>query len=201
LQIDQSIIEQAQVDKATCYPKPSLPVRILKRALVRIRILLINLRCPGLKIGNCPQIDFSRVRFDTWPGPVIIGNACIIRGGDITGHVIMGERVKLINPSRIGGSSQYKVLIGDDTWIAPNAYIVPLTHAYKRKDITIAEQGSRGGDIIIGEDCWIGTNVVISPGITIGNGAVIGANSVVTKDIPEYAIAVGAPAKVISYRE
>ena len=82
-----------------------------------------------------------------------------------------------------------------------NAYIVPTTHAYKRRDAIISEQGTRGGDITIGEDCWIGINAVISPGVTIGKGAVIGANSVVTNDIPEYSIAVGAPAKVIGNRE
>ncbi|MEH7470020.1 CatB-related O-acetyltransferase [Priestia megaterium] len=53
---------------------------------------------------------------------------------------------------------------------------------------------------IIGNDVWCGANVVIRQGIEIGDGAVIGANSVVTKDIPSYAIAVGAPAKIIRYR-
>ena len=52
----------------------------------------------------------------------------------------------------------------------------------------------------IGHDVWIGENVFINDGLSIGNGAVIGAHSVVTHDIPPYAIAVGAPAKVIRYR-
>lgn len=54
--------------------------------------------------------------------------------------------------------------------------------------------------VTIGHDVWIGENVFINDGLTIGNGAVIGAHSVVTHDIPPYAIAVGAPAKVIRYR-
>lgn len=53
---------------------------------------------------------------------------------------------------------------------------------------------------IIGNDVWCGANVVILQGIKIGNGVVIGANAVVTHDIPDYAIAVGVPAKVIKYR-
>ena len=101
----------------------------------------------------------------------------------------------------MGGSSKYRVTIGDDTWIAPNVYICPSTHNCKDRNRTIREQGVWGGDITIGKDCWIGVNVVISPGVTIGDGAVIGANAVVTKDIPPYAIAVGAPARVIGYRE
>lgn len=55
--------------------------------------------------------------------------------------------------------------------------------------------------ITLGDDVWIGANSVILPGVTIGRGAVIGAGAVVTKDIPEYAIAVGNPARVIKYRE
>jgi acetyltransferase-like isoleucine patch superfamily enzyme len=52
----------------------------------------------------------------------------------------------------------------------------------------------------IGNDVWIGSLVVVKSGVTIGDGAIIGAGSVVTKDIPPYAIAVGSPAKVIKYR-
>ena len=56
------------------------------------------------------------------------------------------------------------------------------------------------GSVFIGSDVWIGLETVIMSGVTIGDGAVIGARSVVTKDIPPYAIAVGSPAKVIKYR-
>lgn len=54
--------------------------------------------------------------------------------------------------------------------------------------------------IIIKNDVWIGANVVLKPGITIGNGAVIAANAVVTKDVPDYAIVGGIPSKIIKYR-
>ena len=55
-------------------------------------------------------------------------------------------------------------------------------------------------DLVIKNDVWIGTNAVIRRGITIGNGAVIGANSFVNKDVPDYAIVAGTPAKIIRYR-
>ena len=188
-------------DRAAYRPKSWLGARVLKRAYVRIRLWLIQLRNPGLTVGIRPRIDFSRVRFDTWPGPITIGSDCAVLGGEIQGILVLGDRVSLVSPCRVGGSSLYKVTIGSDTWVAPNAYIVPTTHVYKRRDAIISEQGTRGGDITIGEDCWIGINAVISPGVTIGKGVVIGANSVVTTDIPEYSIAVGAPAKVIGNRE
>lgn len=56
------------------------------------------------------------------------------------------------------------------------------------------------GDTIIGNDVWIGQNVTILPGVHIGNGAIIGANSVVSKDIPSYHIAAGNPCKIIKKR-
>lgn len=56
------------------------------------------------------------------------------------------------------------------------------------------------GDVIIGHDVWIGKDALILSGVTIGNGAVIGARSVVTKDVPPYAIAGGHPAKIIRFR-
>ena len=55
-------------------------------------------------------------------------------------------------------------------------------------------------DILIGADCWIGTRAILTAGITIGDGAVIGAGSVVTKDVPAGAIAVGVPARVVRMR-
>lgn len=56
------------------------------------------------------------------------------------------------------------------------------------------------GDIVIGDDAWIGTGSAILDGVTIGIGAVIGAGSVVTHDVPDYAIAVGNPARVVGSR-
>lgn len=55
----------------------------------------------------------------------------------------------------------------------------------------------KNGNVEIGDNCWIGANVFINPGVKIGNYVVIGANSVITKDIPSHSIAVGSPARVI----
>lgn len=61
-------------------------------------------------------------------------------------------------------------------------------------------KGQEGKSVTIHDDCWIGVNTVITQGVTIGKGSIIGANSVVTNDIPPYSVAVGAPARVLRQR-
>lgn len=56
------------------------------------------------------------------------------------------------------------------------------------------------GDTVIGNDVWIGQNVTVMPGVHVGNGAIIGANSVVARDIPAYHVAVGNPCRIIKKR-
>ena len=76
------------------------------------------------------------------------------------------------------------------------------SHHTERRDIPMGRQGEYNtGDIVIGNDVWIGARVIFPHGnITVGDGAIIGVGSVVTKDVPEGAIVAGNPAKVIKYR-
>lgn len=90
------------------------------------------------------------------------------------------------------------VTIGDRVLIASHVVITSATHDYNNDSIRFAPVITK--PIFIEDDVWIGAHSVIMPGITIGKGAVIGAGSVVTKDIPEMAIVVGIPAKIIKYR-
>lgn len=85
----------------------------------------------------------------------------------------------------------------------------PTTHhmTYRRKSYGLGDTDDenffdwrRGNKVEIGHDVWLGHNVTVRAGVKIGHGAVVGSCSVVTKDIPPYAIAVGVPAKVIKYR-
>lgn len=77
-----------------------------------------------------------------------------------------------------------------------------LPEHFLSKSIPLPEQtiGGTNYKVMIGNDVWMGYNVCVKEGITIGDGAIIGAKSLVTRDIPPYAIAVGTPAKVIKYR-
>lgn len=64
----------------------------------------------------------------------------------------------------------------------------------------VKERNQKHQTVVIGHDVWVGANAVVMPGVRIGNGAVIAATAVVTKDVPDYAIVAGVPAKIIKYR-
>jgi acetyltransferase-like isoleucine patch superfamily enzyme len=98
--------------------------------------------------------------------------------------------------------SESRLSIGKNVLIAGMTYIVAGgNHGISRIDIPIISQPcvSKGG-IRIEDNCWLGANVTVLDGVTIGRDSVIGAGAVVTKSIPEFAIAVGVPAKVIKFR-
>ena len=89
--------------------------------------------------------------------------------------------------------------IGKECAIGPNCYITDHDHG-TTLDLPPLEQSLISQPTCIGDRVWLGANVIVLKGVTIGDDAIIGAGSVVTKDIPERAIAVGVPAKVIKYR-
>ena len=91
-----------------------------------------------------------------------------------------------------------KITIEDDVMFASNIFICDGFHCYERTDVPYKYQGITGiSPITVEYGSWIGQNVVIMPGVTVGKMSIIGANSVVTRDIPPRCIAVGVPAKVI----
>ena len=92
------------------------------------------------------------------------------------------------------------IKIGADCVLASFVYINSSDHASAR-GILIRAQGFVGAPIDIGDDVWLGGHVFVGKGVTVGRGSVIGAGAVVVKDIPEYKVAVGNPAKVLKDRE
>jgi maltose O-acetyltransferase len=86
--------------------------------------------------------------------------------------------------------------IGCNVSISRETFILTLTHDYNTVNFDL-----RDGTVEIGDDAWIGIRAIILPGVKIGKGAVVGAGSIVTKDVPDYSIVVGVPAKVVAQRE
>ncbi len=99
-------------------------------------------------------------------------------------------------------SAVRSVRLEENVLLARNVYISDHIHKYSRTDLPILAQGvDKIGPVLIKRGAWLGQNVVVCPGVTIGAGAVIGANSVVNCDVPDYCVAAGAPARVIRRSE
>lgn len=92
-------------------------------------------------------------------------------------------------------------VIGRDVMMGPYVMMLSGSHNFERIDIPMREQGAPGRrPIIIGDDVWIGAKAIILPGVHIGSHSIIGAGSVVTKDVAPYSIVGGSPAKLIKMR-
>jgi maltose O-acetyltransferase len=125
---------------------------------------------------------------------VIIKSRAYFGNGE---HVTIGDRSQLGKNMRAESDLQ----LGDDVVMGPDVVIMSSSHAFDSVDLPVNQQGGRPRrPVTIGNDVWIGTRVIILPGIQIGNHAIIGAGSVVTKNVPPLAIVAGNPAKVIRFR-
>jgi acetyltransferase-like isoleucine patch superfamily enzyme len=95
-------------------------------------------------------------------------------------------------------AAEQLVEIGDHCMLANGCFVSDSSHRYDDPEKPITWQGFQSkGPTRIGDNCWLGIGVVVTSGVTIGERCVIGANSVVTKDLPPFSIAAGAPAEAI----
>jgi len=122
---------------------------------------------------------------------------CIFRAWD--GKITINESVYITDGVIFYGHGGIE--IGKYSGLASNVKIYSGEHTFKDPSIPIMMQGGVHKKVIIGEDVHVYASAIVLGGVTIGNGAVIGAGAVVTKDIPSYSIAVGLPAKVIGKRD
>jgi len=124
-------------------------------------------------------------------------NVNIEKGAQFSDQVEIGDNSGIGVNCMLSG----KVVIGNDVMMGPEVYIYTDNHSFERLDIPMYKQGySSNEPVIIGNDVWIGSRVTILPGVKIGDGAIIGASAVVTKDVEPYSIVAGNPAKKIGSR-
>lgn len=140
----------------------------------------------------------SRTRLDVFPfNQFVLGQMSIVEDfatiNNGVGDVHIGDKTII----GIGNVIIGPVSIGNNVMLAQNIVVSGLNHGYEDVNIPPALQRVNVQQIIISDDVWIGANSVITAGVTIGKHSVIGAGSVVTKDVPEFCIAVGNPAKII----
>lgn len=140
----------------------------------------------------------SSARLDLFPfNKAVIGSKSIIEDfvtlnnavGDIYiyDNVIIGIGNTIIGP----------IEIGQNVLFAQNIIASALNHVFENPNIPIVDQGINTKKIFIGPNSWIGANVTITQGVKIGRNCVIGAGSVVNKDIPDYHVAIGNPIRLV----
>lgn len=116
------------------------------------------------------------------------------------------ENISIGNNVWIGPKADFdgagEITIGDGVIFAPEVCIYSRTHNFDSCDLKALpfDNVMLTAPVVIKDYAWIGRRVMILPGVTIGKGAIIGAGAVVSKDIPDYAVAVGNPIKVVKYR-
>lgn len=132
----------------------------------------------------------------------MIGPHCTLSAGMVPGQVCISDPVVRIGDRCLIGKGSaivghFSIEIGDDVWTGHNVYITDQNHGYEDITRPISGQTMPEKPVRIGNGSWLGYGTVVLPGANIGEHVVIGANSVVTGEIPNHSVAVGAPARVI----
>jgi acetyltransferase-like isoleucine patch superfamily enzyme len=145
--------------------------------------------------GHIPSRTLRKFYLARWLGGFGAGTGVQMNCRFLNGRKVhLGER-NIINFGCLLDGRKFHIRTGHDVSIGPEAAILTLGHDPQSPDFA-----DRGGDVIIGDRVWIGYHAIILPGIKIGEGAVVGAGAVVTKDVEPYTIVAGNPARKIGGR-
>lgn len=157
----------------------------------------------GVSIASGARIEALSVEGITLGESSTIDNDAILRASGVLRNLGVGIHVG--RNSSIGARNFIHggggVFIGDNCLLAPFVSIYSENHIFSDKSRPIRVQGENRAEVRIGDDVWIGSGSTVLAGVTIGRGAVIAAGSVVTHDVPEFAVMGGVPAKQLSVRE
>lgn len=164
----------------------------------RFRSMLLRLR--GATVGSKTSVGAIHVRR---PRCLSVGARVEIEHDVFLKIVDDAARLELGDFVFVGAGCEIDVAasvrIGAHTLLAPGVFITDHQHNIRR-ELRIDQQGIETAPVVIGSDVWLGTKSVVLPGVTVGDGAVVGAGAVVTKDVEPYAIVAGVPARVIGRR-
>ncbi|HKW45750.1 MAG TPA: acyltransferase [Candidatus Eremiobacteraceae bacterium] len=115
-------------------------------------------------------------------------------------NIWLGDGVVIAADARLWASPNAKIVMGNNSGMAPGSNIFTSNRGTQNLDVPIKFQPWAEADVTIGDSVWIAANSVVLCGVTINDGAVIGAGSVVTKDVPANCIVGGVPARIIATR-
>ncbi len=158
----------------------------------------------NIRLGKNAYLD-HRVYLHACPDGIEIGaDTCVMHNAELHVFNFRGLQHAFIKVGRrtfIGESvvirGQGGVTIGDSVLIGPLAKILAIDHDFTDPTRPVIDQDISARGIVIEDGAWIGAGAAILDGVRIGRGAVVGANAVVTRDVPAHTIAVGVPARVI----
>jgi galactoside O-acetyltransferase len=150
----------------------------------------------GVSIGR--NINFKSGSLITFGKNIKLGHDNILTavGGKIVFNNHFSSNDRVIFNADIGGTLSF----GENCLVGPACIFRTANHVYENPNLLIREQGHEVLDITVGNDVWFGANVLVLPGVSIGNGCVVGAGSVVTRSFEDYSIIAGVPARVIGKR-
>jgi galactoside O-acetyltransferase len=154
---------------------------------------------------SAPELSMQRHVSITCPGSIHIGRKCYL-GRDCklyatpVSTIRIGANFSANANVMINARGTGHITIGDSVSIGPNVVLRSNDHVFARVDVPIKDQGMTEGSITIGNDVWIASNAVILQDVRIGDGAVVAAGAVVTKDVPPYVVVGGIPARIIAER-
>ena len=140
---------------------------------------------------------YIQIGEDTMIGPSVTLSAGMVPGQQCLSDPVVkiGDRCLIGKGSGIVG--HFSIVIGDDVWTGHHVYITDQNHGYEDLALPISQQVMPERPVSIGNGSWLGHGTVVLPGAHIGRHVVIGANSVVTGEIPDNSVAAGVPARVI----
>ncbi len=156
-------------------------------------------------LTGCTVEGKAFLRAYTWtaadtPGTVTVGKGSIVKAAAlvsaINGRCSIGERCAVGSRAELRAVGA-DITIGNDVRIAAEALLLTRDHVFARPDVPIMDQGFTHAPISIGDLSWVGRRAIILPGVTLGRNVIVAAGAVVTKDVPDYAIVGGVPARQI----
>ncbi|MBN8524597.1 MAG: acetyltransferase [Planctomycetes bacterium] len=125
----------------------------------------------------------------------------VAAGAVVQGQVRIGADSSVQTGSiLVAYGEQGAISIGDGVRIAPQVMLIAANHIFASVDIPIHRQGLEPAPITIEDDVWLAGKVMVTAGVRIGRGCVVGAGAVVTKDLPPWSVAIGVPARVVRSR-
>ena len=156
----------------------------------------ITAYCYNHWVGNFPSRRIREIYLKGWLGRLGPKSGVQMGCRFLNGRkVFLGER-NVINFGCLFDGRKFSIRTGSNVSIGPEATILTLGH-----DPRSATFEDRGGDVVIADRVWIGYRAIVLPGVTIGEGAVVGAGAVVTKNVEPYTIVAGNPVRKIGARE